>query len=100
MSEDRATRWQRMSREQRERLMSAVAAIQTGLDELAGDVLDEGRCTWSTSISCTHRTAGCYNVNSTGAEGSRRRSDTDRRRRVTDGCSLRGTFTQSLQTYP
>ena len=41
MSEDKATRWRRMSREQRERLMSAVAAIQTGLDELAGDVLDE-----------------------------------------------------------
>ena len=30
-----------MSREQRERLMSAVAAIQDGLDELAGDVLAE-----------------------------------------------------------
>ena len=41
MSEDRATRWRRMSREQRERLMSAVAAIQTGMDELAGDVLAE-----------------------------------------------------------
>lgn len=31
MSEDRATRWRRMSQAQRERLMSAVAAIQTGL---------------------------------------------------------------------
>ena len=41
MSQDRATRWQRMSREQRERLMSAVAAIQTGLDDLAGDALGE-----------------------------------------------------------
>ena len=41
MSEDRATRWRRMSREQRERLMSAVAAIQTGLDELAGELLNE-----------------------------------------------------------
>ena len=30
-----------MSRIQRDRLMSAVAAIQTGLDDLAGDVLDE-----------------------------------------------------------
>ena len=40
MSENRATRWQRMSREQRERLMSAVAAIQDKrLDDLAGDVL-------------------------------------------------------------
>ena len=41
MSEDKATRWRRMSREQRERLMSAVAAIQTGMDELAGEVLTE-----------------------------------------------------------
>ena len=41
MSEDRATRWRRMSREQRERLMSVVAAIQTGLDELAGENLAE-----------------------------------------------------------
>ena len=40
MSEDKATRWRRMSREQRERLMAAVAAIQDKrLDELAGDVL-------------------------------------------------------------
>lgn len=39
--EDKATRWRRMSREQRERLMSAVAAIQTGLDKLADEVLDE-----------------------------------------------------------
>ena len=30
-----------MGREQRDRLMAAVAAIQTGLDDLAGDVLDE-----------------------------------------------------------
>ena len=42
MSEDRATRWRRMSREQRERLMSAVAAIQDKrLDDLAGEVLAE-----------------------------------------------------------
>ena len=41
MSEDRATRWRRMSREQRERLMSAVAAIQTGLDDLDGELLNE-----------------------------------------------------------
>ena len=41
MSEDRATRWRHMSREQRERLMSAVAAIQDGLEELTGDALDE-----------------------------------------------------------
>ena len=42
MSEDRATRWRRMSRKQRERLMSAVAAIQDKrLGELAGEVLAE-----------------------------------------------------------
>ena len=42
MSEDKATRWRRMSREQRERLMSAVAAIQDKrLDGLAGEVLTE-----------------------------------------------------------
>ena len=41
MSEDKTTRWRRMSREQRERLMSAVAAIQTGLEKPAGGVLDE-----------------------------------------------------------
>ena len=41
MNEAKATRWRRMSREQRERLMSAVAAIQTGLDEFAGELLDE-----------------------------------------------------------
>ena len=33
MSEDKDTRWRRMSREQRERLVSAVVAIQTGLAE-------------------------------------------------------------------
>ena len=52
MSEDKATRWRRMSREQRER----------------------------------------YSENSATVEGSRRRSDTDRRRRVPNGCHLRGTF--------
>ena len=41
MSEDKATRWRRMSREQRERLMAAVAAIQDGLNELAGNALAE-----------------------------------------------------------
>ena len=42
MSEDRPTRWRRMSREQRERLMSAVTAIQDKrLDDLAGEVLAE-----------------------------------------------------------
>ena len=41
MSEDKATRWRRMSREQRERLMSVVAAIQTGLDDLDGELLNE-----------------------------------------------------------
>ena len=30
-----------LSQAQRERLMSEVPAIQTGLDDLAGDVLDE-----------------------------------------------------------
>ena len=30
-----------MSRKQRDRIMAAVATIQTGLDDLAGDVLDE-----------------------------------------------------------
>lgn len=39
--ETRGVRWRRMSRKQRDRLMAAVAAIQTGLDDLAGDVLDE-----------------------------------------------------------
>ena len=39
--ETRGVRWQRMSRKQRERLMSAVAAIQTGLGDLAGDALGE-----------------------------------------------------------
>ena len=41
MSEDKTTRWRRMSREQRERLMSAVAAIQAGLDGLDDELLDE-----------------------------------------------------------
>ena len=41
MNEERATRWRCMSREQRERLMSVVASIQTSLDALAGDVLAE-----------------------------------------------------------
>ena len=41
VKESRGVRWQRMSRKQRERLMSAVSAIQTGLDSLAGDVLNE-----------------------------------------------------------
>ena len=41
MSEERATRWRRMGWEQRERLMSAVAAVQTGLDDLADEALAE-----------------------------------------------------------
>ena len=38
MSEDKATRWRYMSREQCEHLMSAVAAIQIGLDKRDDDV--------------------------------------------------------------
>ena len=41
MSEDKDIRWRQLTQDQRERLMSAVAAIQTGLGELAGDVLAE-----------------------------------------------------------
>ena len=100
MSQDRATRWQRMSRKQRERLMSAVAAIQTGLDDLDGDAPGRSATPGAQSISCTHKTAARYSVNSAAAEGSRRRSDTDRRRRVLDGCSLRGTFTRSRANVP
>ena len=39
MSENKATRWRRMSQEQRGRLMSAVAAIQNGLDNLTDEAL-------------------------------------------------------------
>lgn len=58
MGEDKATRWRRMSREQRERLMSVVAAIQTGLDELDSELLDgAGSC----RRSCQNeKTQGIY----------------------------------------
>ena len=64
--------------------MSEVPAIQTGLDDLAGVVLDEALHPEHVDFR-THNTAGRYSVNSAATEGSRRRSDTDRRRRVTDG---------------
>ena len=41
MSEDKARRWRHLTPAQRKHVMSTVAAIQSGLDELAGDVLDE-----------------------------------------------------------
>ena len=41
MGEDKATRWRRLTQDPRDRLMAAVAAIHTGLDEFAGEVLAE-----------------------------------------------------------
>ena len=41
MSEDKARRWRHLTPAQRKHIMSVVAAIQTGLDDLADDSLAE-----------------------------------------------------------
>ena len=41
MSEDKARRWRHLTPAQREHIMSAVAAIQSGLDDLADEPLAE-----------------------------------------------------------
>ena len=41
MSEDKDTRWRRLTQKERDHLMAAVAAVQDGLDELAGNALAE-----------------------------------------------------------